>query len=411
MDFDTPKRECLKQTVKKIQQNSVMLGRGSFGIVFKALYRGKMVAVKIISKCDGYKFSSINRERNILHLSNPNIIRILKIVDSKDYGAIIMERFESCRNLQFILDHCNKIDLINRLKILRDITSALKFCHRNNIIHRDLKPDNLMIILDHDRNDFICKLFDFGCSYKINHNSSFVQDEMLKKGHEEYDFNDSIVGTVRYSAPELLQGAVQLTSLKKIDIYALGILMWQLKENEIPYQTIKSNEIIIWQVIKNNLRPDSKLLLFNEFLEKPINIRKGNSSKLFRMPLEVRSLTPKKLLIKSNEKSSKSDFKLNRSKCVMKGSENVIRKSLFKSKLLDSLNNENEVEDESTKVFINFLKDQQFYLRKPERLFKVENEYIRLYKASWDENHLFRPDVEKICNLIEKFINYLSISL
>ena len=170
-----------------------MLGRGSFGIVFKALYRGKMVAVKIISKCDGYKFSSINRERNLLHLSNQNIIKILKIVDSKDYGAIIMERFESSRNLQFILDHCNKIDLIHRLKIMRDIASALKFCHRNNIIHRDLKPNNLMIILDYDRNDFICKLFDFGCSCKISNNSSFNQYEMLKNGHEEYDFNDSIV--------------------------------------------------------------------------------------------------------------------------------------------------------------------------------------------------------------------------
>ncbi|XP_070498626.1 serine/threonine-protein kinase mos [Chironomus tepperi] len=405
MDFDTPKRECLKQTVKKIQQTSVILGRGSFGIVFKALYRGKMVAVKIISKCDGYKFSSINRERNILHLSNQNIIKILKIVDSKDYGAIIMERFESSRNLQFILDHCdNKIDLIHRLKILKDIASALHFCHRNNIIHRDLKPDNLMIVLDHDRNDYICKLFDFGCSYKINNNSSTDQDDMLKNGHEEDNFNDSIVGTVRYSAPELLQGTAPTSS---IDVYSFGIVMWQLKENEIPYQKIKSNDIIIWQVVKNNLRPDSSLLLLNELNEKPIDIRRDDSNKQFRMSLEVKSLTPKKLLIKSNEKSSRSDFKQNRSKCVIKGTGNVIRKSLFRSKFLDSLNNENEVGDESTKVFINFLTDQQFYLRKPESLFKIENEYIRLYKACWDEKHLFRPDVEKICNLIEKFINYL----
>lgn len=179
--------------------------------------------------------------------------------------------------------------------------------------------------------------------------------------------------------------------------------MWQLKENEIPYQTIKSNEIIIWQVVKNNLRPDSTLLLLNKSNEKPIEIRKDDSIKLFRMSLDIKSLTPKKLLIKSIEKSSKSDFKQNRTKCVIKGSENIIRKSLFKSKLLDSLNNENEVDDD----FINFLKDQQFYQRKPESLFKIENEYIRLYKACWDDKHLFRPDVEKICDLIEKFINYL----
>lgn len=355
--------------------------------------------MKIISKIDGYKFSSINRERNILHLSNSNIIKILKIVDSKDYGAIIMERFESSRNLQFILDHCDKIDLIHRLKILRDIANALIFCHSYGIIHRDLKPDNLMIVLDHDQNNYTCKLFDFGCSYKIKTD----QDDMLKN-NKEGDFNDSVVGTVRYSAPELLQG---MTPTKSIDVYSFGILMWQLKENEIPYQAIKSNEIIIWQVVKNNLRPDSTLLLLNELNEKPMEIRRDDSNKMFRMSLEVKSLTPKKWLIKSSEKSSRSDFKQNRSKCAINGSKNVIRKRLFKSKFLDSLNSENEDGDESIKVFINFLTDQQFNLRKPENLFKIENEYMIMYKNCWDEQPLFRPDVEKICNLIEKFINYL----
>lgn len=396
MDFDTPKRCCLKQ----IQQNSAVLGRGSFGIVFKALYREKIVAVKIISKRDGYKYSSIKRERNILNLSNPNIIKILKIVDSKEYGAIIMERFENSRNLQYILDHSDKIALIHRLKILKDVAHALKFCKMNYIIHRDLKPDNLMIVFDH--NDYICKLFDFGCSYKIN--SIADQAYVLKNGQNEGDFNDSVVGTVRYSAPELLQGSVPTYS---IDVYSFGILMWQLKQNEIPYQTIKSNEIIIWQVVKNNLRPDSTLLLLNDLNEKPMEIRRDDSNKMLRMSLEVKSLTPKKLLIKSSEKSSRSDFKLTRSRCAVNGSKNIIRKSLFKSTLLDSLNNENEVDDGSTKMFINYLTDQQFYLRQPESLFKIENEYVRLYKACWDEKHLFRPDVEKICNLIEKFINYL----
>lgn len=179
--------------------------------------------------------------------------------------------------------------------------------------------------------------------------------------------------------------------------------MWQLKENEIPYQTIKSNEIIIWQVVKNNLRPDSTLLIHKKLNEKPIEIRRDDSKKLFRMSLDIKSLTPKKLLIKSIEKSSKSDFKQSRTKCDIIGSENIIRKNLFESILLDSLNNENEDDEE----FYNFLTDQQFYQRKPESLFKIENEYKRLYKACWDEKHLFRPDVEKIYNLIEKFINYL----
>lgn len=168
------------------------MGKGSYGILFKALYKGKKAAVKIINKCDSYKFSSMSRERNVMNLSHENIIKILKIVETKDYSAIIMERFDCGKNLQFVMDRCEKIDLIHRLKILRDIGNGLKFCHINNIIHRDLKPDNLMIVLDHEKkNDYICKIFDFGCSFK---NYQVTSDNILKNNSlEESDNNTSIV--------------------------------------------------------------------------------------------------------------------------------------------------------------------------------------------------------------------------
>lgn len=183
--FDTPKRDCfLKQTV--------ILGRGSYGIVFKATYKEKKAAVKIISKYDQFKFSSLNRERNVLNVNNQHIIKILKIVELREYGAIIMERFENAKNLQFLLDHCEKINLFCRLKILLHITSALKFCHENiKIVHRDLKPDNIMVVLNENRNDFTCKLFDFGCSFKINEYEICQRNKVFD--HLEDNFDTSIV--------------------------------------------------------------------------------------------------------------------------------------------------------------------------------------------------------------------------
>lgn len=395
-----------------------ILGRGSYGVVFKANYKEKNVAVKIISKQDEFKYSSVSRERNILGLSHENIIKILKIVETKEYGAIIMERCDSGKSLQFILDHSKNIDLIHRLKILKDIANALKFCHQNHIIHRDLKPDNLMIVLNSHRNDYTCKLFDFGCSYFTPNGPT---EDMLDKSSHDRDDNisTSVLGTIRYTAPELLQGSLPTFS---IDVYSFGILMWQLKEHAIPYESIKSNEVIIWQVVKNNLRPDSTILRLNEKLHGKCEIkRREYSSKLIPcrsnllssavIKTPIRSLTPKKCnlsIINSNKKLSKSDFK---HKFLPNSStkRNLIRKSLFEPNYLESLNNRSDSESENDiiSIFTDLLTDHELYLRKEEDLFKIENEYVRLYKDCWNENQHLRPNVEKIAHLIEKFINYL----
>lgn len=62
-------------------------------------------------------------------------------------------------------------------------------------------------------------------------------------------------GTVRYMAPEALR-AEPLTPAA--DIYSLGITMWQLKHRQLPYSWIECNEIVAYQVVKNDLRPNKK---------------------------------------------------------------------------------------------------------------------------------------------------------
>jgi serine/threonine protein kinase len=164
ISIDTPQRNnFLKNT---ITNQEIFLGRGSFGCVFKAVYKQRKVAVKVISKHDPFKFTSLKREKNILKFYHPNIIRIFKIVETKECGAMIMERFSNGgKSLQFVLDHVkNKLHLVHRIRLMRDVACGLKFCHENSIIHRDLKPDNIMIVPNCE-DEFTCKLFDFGCSF------------------------------------------------------------------------------------------------------------------------------------------------------------------------------------------------------------------------------------------------------
>lgn len=115
------------------------------------------------------KYESIYQEANILKLNHENVVEVLKIIECKTYGAIIMEFFDG-KSLQSIMDTC-KIDLIHRLHILNDIANALTFCHAHKIIHLDIKPQNILISFQKHESrtrTYCCKLSDFGCSIKLD---------------------------------------------------------------------------------------------------------------------------------------------------------------------------------------------------------------------------------------------------
>lgn len=186
INFDSPYREYIGRNV--YDKTSVILGRGAYGIVIRASYKKRNVAVKILEKSNYFKYESLHQEANILNLDHKNIIRILKIVDCKTYGAIIMERFNG-KSLQHTLDRY-EIDLFHRLHILQDILAALAYLHQNKIVHTDVKPQNVLVALDTQfTNGYMCKLFDFGCSLMLNSSyehfgvscSTFVLKSTLNK--------------------------------------------------------------------------------------------------------------------------------------------------------------------------------------------------------------------------------------
>lgn len=226
-------------------------------------------------------------------------------------------------------------------------------------------------------------------------------------------FYFAIKGTIRYSAPEILQAKTPQFSC---DIYSFGIMMWQLKENEIPYQTIQSNEIILWQVVKNNLRPDSALLLLHHVDDNSVlgkansklfcqsdlttnsnNILKDTSLKRTSTPLSIikKPSAPFKLL--SSSQNSKN-AKLERIDC----------KSLD---LLVDIDNEENDADVSINKFLNLLLNDQLsdhFSLLHEKIFELENEYIKLYKACWHKKQSVRPRIESIYILLKNYIDCIS---
>lgn len=118
INFDTPNRERFLRD-EFSQRNSAsytVLGRGSYGVVIKAAYKGQHVAVKIVEKHRKYRcrYDSLRNEANVLNLKHENIVRVLKIISGARYGLVIMERFDGyC--LQSVLNRGYEVTVYHRL--------------------------------------------------------------------------------------------------------------------------------------------------------------------------------------------------------------------------------------------------------------------------------------------------------
>uniref|UniRef100_A0A182NHI5 non-specific serine/threonine protein kinase n=1 Tax=Anopheles dirus TaxID=7168 RepID=A0A182NHI5_9DIPT len=257
ISFDTPNRErFLRDDFRTKRDSYAILGRGSYGIVIKASYRGRPIAVKILEKRSTHRhrtrYDSLLNEANALKLRHDNIVTVLKIVDDVQFGLVLMERFDGyCLQRILSLPRNQPIAVQHKLLILCDIISGLCFCHRHKLVHLDVKPQNVIVTINGRANvadltrNYLCKLCDFGSSMRL----------------EPWQRNETLVnrGTIRYMAPELLRGQSRPNDgfTERADIYSFGVTMWQLEEDRFPYEEIPCNEVIAYNVVKKGLRPDS----------------------------------------------------------------------------------------------------------------------------------------------------------
>uniref|UniRef100_A0A1B0BEB2 Protein kinase domain-containing protein n=1 Tax=Glossina palpalis gambiensis TaxID=67801 RepID=A0A1B0BEB2_9MUSC len=239
--LSSPKRrEILKEGPPQNIRNNI-LGKGAYGTVIKAVYKAKPVAVKIVKNLGDCNHQTMRNESHVLGWKHANIVRIFKVEITMNFAIVIMERFLG-HSLQKILD-CMELPLKHRVYIGLDVLAALMYCHKRNLLHMDVKPKNVMITWGNNNENwsnkcYTCKLCDFGSSVKITEQTTAV------KG--------IIKGTVRYMAPEALKEEYLHSSA---DIYSLGMTLWQMKYRHLPYDWLECNEIVAYQVVKNNLRP------------------------------------------------------------------------------------------------------------------------------------------------------------
>ncbi|KAI7843216.1 hypothetical protein COHA_003196 [Chlorella ohadii] len=203
------------QIMKRPDGSLWRLGAGGFGTVFKALLHGvQPVAVKVLggSAAPGSKdMSDAEWEHEIAVLRacrHTHVIQFQGVCFQEGRMLLITEYLEG-GNLTHNL-RAGKVTWWRRgKKIALDVARALVYLHSKRIIHLDLKSANVLLT-----RDGTAKLGDVGLS-------------KIMAG----DYVSGVVGTLAWSAPELLLGEHCTT---KADVFSMGILLWEICCNEVP---------------------------------------------------------------------------------------------------------------------------------------------------------------------------------
>ena len=213
-----------------INNKQKIIGEGRFSTVYlyKHKINGTLFALKKISVKkiieSGNDLSIINREINIhSRLNHENIVKFFSYNKGLNEVNILLEY---CPN-GAIFELINKegFDEFQTYKYFSQVVNAVYFLHKNNLVHRDIKPEN--ILLNGDK----IKLCDFGwcCETNLNDRKSFC-------------------GTFEYMAPEIIK---EIPYGKPVDIWALGILLYELYFGVSPFNSNKQNEEQTKEIINN----------------------------------------------------------------------------------------------------------------------------------------------------------------
>ncbi|KAG0254632.1 hypothetical protein DFQ27_006735 [Actinomortierella ambigua] len=201
-----------------------LIGRGAYGSVYRTTWEGRTVAIKVfdMNPASDPVNKAIQREIDLLaNLRDRHIIQFYGTPNHKGRLALAMEYAEG-GSLQQVIENCC-LNWSERERISQEMVRGLRFIHYKNVIHRDLKSMN--VLLTRNRT---AKLADFGLATIKAHSAST---------------STGIKGTIRWMAPELF-GARPKYSFKS-DMYALGMVMWEMAANcTTPFREQSNNMAI-----------------------------------------------------------------------------------------------------------------------------------------------------------------------
>ena len=203
-------------------------GRGGMGVVYRAqhMHLGRTVALKLLNPelaaSEEFRERFVREARAAAELEHPNIVPVYDAgeVEGRLYLAM---KFIEGTDLARLLDQEGRLGPERTMPLLEQLASALDAAHDHGLIHRDVKPANAL--LDGDR----LYLTDFGLTRRVDSTRPLTA-------------TGRAVGTAAYLAPEQIRGE---PLDRRVDVYALGCVMYQCLAGEPPYLR-DTDMLIMW---------------------------------------------------------------------------------------------------------------------------------------------------------------------
>lgn len=195
-----------------------LIGQGGMADVYlcEDTILHRVVAIKLLRSSltgDPVYITRFHREASAAAaLSHKNIVEIYDVGEENDDYYIVME-YVPGQTLKELIHKRGALHYAEAVDIMKQVTSATAKAHSMGIIHRDLKPQNILVT-----DSGVVKIADFGIA-------SIQSLSQVTK-------TDTIMGSLHYLAPELARGE---KATVQSDVYALGIVFYELLRGEVPF--------------------------------------------------------------------------------------------------------------------------------------------------------------------------------
>nr|XP_033814710.1 serine/threonine-protein kinase B-raf isoform X2 [Geotrypetes seraphini] len=215
------------------------IGSGSFGTVYKGKWHGD-VAVKMLNVIapTPQQLQAFKNEVGVLRKTRHVNILLFMGYSTKPQLAIVTQWCEGSSLYHHLHIIETKFEMIKLIDIARQTAQGMDYLHAKSIIHRDLKSNNIFL-----HEDLTVKIGDFGLATVKSRWSGSHQFEQLS-------------GSILWMAPEVIRMQDKNPYSFQSDVYAFGIVLYELMTGQLPYSNINNRDQIIFMVGRGYLSPD-----------------------------------------------------------------------------------------------------------------------------------------------------------